>query len=95
MPTYIFDLDNTLCSDTNGNYKEAKPFLDRIKRVNELHKKNIIIIYTGRGLKTKSQALTRKQLKEWGVKYHELIFKKPFYHFWVDDRCIKDKHFFK
>ena len=34
--TYCFDLDNTLCTQTNGKYEEAIPFVDRIARVNGL-----------------------------------------------------------
>ena len=31
---------------------------------------------------------TKKQLKMWGVKYHELIFGKPSYDIIVDDKSI-------
>ena len=32
--TYVFDIDGTICSLTDGDYKEAKPFEDRIKIIN-------------------------------------------------------------
>ena len=42
---YCFDLDGTLCTNTNGKYELAKPFIERIEIVNELHKNgNKIII---------------------------------------------------
>jgi len=39
---YVFDLDNTLCDtkkneEGNWNYLNAKPFTDRINKVNELY----------------------------------------------------------
>ena len=33
--TYVFDIDGTICSLTNGDYKEAEPFYDRIKKIND------------------------------------------------------------
>lgn len=50
IKTYIFDLDRTLCLNTDdGNYLNAEPIKDRINKVNELffqgHK---IIIFTSR-----------------------------------------------
>ena len=35
--TYVFDIDGTICSLTNGDYENAKPFSDRIDRVNKLY----------------------------------------------------------
>ena len=32
--TYVFDIDGTICSLTDGNYQEAKPFEDRIELIN-------------------------------------------------------------
>jgi hypothetical protein len=39
--------------------------------------------------------LTKQQLKDWGVKYNELIFGKPDADIFVDDKGISDKIFFK
>jgi hypothetical protein len=91
---YIFDLDKTICSETNGEYEKAKPFKNRIREINKLGKKHTIIIYTGRGLKTKSMALTKRQLKKWGLKYRRLIFKKPYYDEWIDDKATNSEDFF-
>ena len=47
---YCFDLDGTLCTNTNGNYKDAKPYKDRISKVNSLFNDgHIIIIESARG----------------------------------------------
>lgn len=95
---YCFDLDGTLCTNTNGDYKNAEPFLKRIKIVNELHKNgNKIIIDTARGATTGIDwlELTTKQLNDWGVKYHKLyVGRKLHYDIIVDDKAINDLNFF-
>ncbi len=90
MAIYAFDLDNTLCKTEGTDYKNSTPIQYRINRVNELYKKHTIIIFTGRGSVSgiNWRALTKKQLKEWGVKYHSLIMKKPAYDLFIDDHCI-------
>tara|TARA_Y100001949_G_C15780450_1_gene240421 strand:- start:155 stop:454 length:300 start_codon:yes stop_codon:yes gene_type:complete len=95
---YCFDIDGTICTNTNGDYEKAKPFIDRIKIVNKLYiEGNKIIMFTARGSTTNLDwtGLTKQQLKEWGVKYHELIFGKPEADIFVDDKGISDKIFFK
>ena len=48
--TYCFDLDGTLCTNTEGDYDSAEPFPERIKKVNELYQEgNQILIFTARG----------------------------------------------
>ena len=98
MKTYCFDLDGTLCTNTDGNYNEAEPFVDRIKRVNQLYDDgNRIIIQTARGSTTEIDwcANTMLQLEKWGLKYHLLdIGKKPYADFFIDDKGINDKDFF-
>jgi len=95
---YCFDIDGTICTNTNGDYEKAKPFIDRIKIVNKLYiEGNKIIMFTARGSTTNLDwtELTKQQLKEWGVKYHELIFGKPEADMFIDDKGISDKIFFK
>jgi phosphoglycolate phosphatase-like HAD superfamily hydrolase len=68
MKTYCFDLDGTLCTNTEGAYQEAEPLLDRIEKVNELFESGIRIhIFTARGTVTGIdwRALTEEQLKKW------------------------------
>lgn len=96
--TYIFDVDGTICTHSNSKYETAKPLVDRIKVVNNLftdgHK---IIIMTSRGMTTGLdwEDLTKRQLREWGVLYHELHMRKIFYDIWVDDKAVSDFDFFK
>lgn len=88
----VIDIDGTICSQEK-DYSKAKPFLKRIKKVNELfdegHK---IIFFTARGYETGMnwRKITEKQLLRWGVKYHELILNKPSADIYIDDRCRND-----
>jgi len=103
--TYVFDIDGTICSLTSGEYKEAKPFDNRIKVINELfdegHK---ITLLTARGMGRSNNNqtmaydlfydLTVQQLKGWGVKYHNLFLGKPSGDVYIDDKGVKDVEFF-
>lgn len=102
---YVFDLDGTICkwnktkSFPNGRAEDATPLPKRINKVNRLYDKgHTIIIDTARGSVTgKDQTeLTKKQLKEWGVKYHELrVGTKTYGDWYIDDKAISDREFFK
>jgi FMN phosphatase YigB (HAD superfamily) len=97
LKSYCFDLDGTLCTNTEGEYAQAFPLRDRILKVNELYEQgNRILIYTARGTVTGIdwRELTQNQLDEWGVKHHELRLGKPFADIYVDDRGISDGVFF-
>ena len=72
---YCFDLDGTLCTNTNGKYARATPYLERIKKVNQLYSDgNYIIINSARGSNTGINwyDTTEKQIKSWGINFHEL-----------------------
>jgi len=92
MKTYVFDIDGTICTNTNGAYESAVPFEDMVKKVNDLYSNgNVIKMMTARGSTTGIDwtDLTSKQLNDWGVKYHELIMnKKPHADVFVDDKAI-------
>ena len=98
MTVYCFDIDGTICTDTDGDYEQAVPFQEVIEKINHLygigHK---IIFFTGRGATTGIDwyDLTKKQLEDWQVKYHELIMGKPHADLYIDDRGIQSKDFFK
>lgn len=88
---YCFDLDGTLCSLTDGQYEEAQPFLSRVQHVNRLFEQgHTIRIFTARGATTGKSwlALTESQLKEWGVRHHELFMGKPGADIYVDDKAV-------
>lgn len=95
---YCFDLDGTLCTNTNGDYKNASPFLNRISHVNSLYDDNTIIISTARGVTTGKNwfDFTEEQLKNWKVKYHTLyVGEKIHADLFIDDKGISDIDFFK
>lgn len=87
---YCFDIDGTICTNTHGKYETAVPFPDMRRRINALYDLGHHIIFmTGRGCVTKKDytAFTKKQLDDWGFKYHELITnKKPHADLFIDDR---------
>lgn len=102
---YVFDLDGTICSTTNGNYETAEPYFDRIEKINKLFDQgHEITIYTARGMRTSSNnatkayqkyyCLTSKQLADWNVKYHNLFLGKPAGDMYVDDKGINHEDYF-
>lgn len=96
---YCFDLDGTLCTNTEGQYEKAKPYTDRIIEVNKLFDEgHHIIIDTARGATTGLDwhELTSTQLNNWGVKYTKLrVGEKLNYDTLVDDKAHNDKEFFE
>jgi len=91
-------LDGTLCTNTEGEYENAQPLVERIEKVNRLFDSgNKIIIFTARGSTTGINwtALTENQLTAWNVKYHSLQLGKPFADFYIDDKGVTDSDFFK
>jgi len=103
---YVFDIDGTICTPCPGKYLEAKPYENRIKKVNSLFDQdNHIVFFTSRGMTgangnvslcyERYYDITKRQLIEWGVKYHQLIMGKPAAEFYVDDHAWNDKDFFE
>lgn len=103
--TYVFDIDGTLCSLSDGKYENAKPYPNRIKEVNKLYTAgHTIILNTARGMgRTENnhnlanemfRELTEKQMDMWGVKYHKLFLGKPAGDIYIDDKGEKDENFF-
>jgi|TARA_B100001964_G_C13936091_1_gene466785 hypothetical protein len=96
---FCFDIDNVICKTKKNNYKNSKPNKKAIKKINQLYNcGHIIKLFTGRYMgrnkenlkKAKKQAykMTVMQLKKWDVKYHKLIFGKPSYDLFIDDRAL-------
>ena len=94
MKTYVIDIDGTICTNTFGEYKKAEPFYDRIAYINKLFSEgNIIKFFTARGSSTKIDwtELTKKQLSNWKVNYHELIMGKPEGDIFIDDKAFNSE----
>ncbi len=103
---YVFDIDGTLCTNSQGDYSAAKPIYELIKIVNELFDQgNRIILLTARGMgssgnnqeiaKAKWESFTKDQLASWGVRYHMLFLGKPSGDLYVDDKGVNDSDFFE
>ena len=103
---YVFDLDGTLCTQTDGDYTRALPLVKRIEVVNKLFEEgNHISIHTARGMsrykndrslaEEQFRKLTENQLKSWGVKYHEIFLGKPAADVYIDDKAMKDNDYFE
>tara|TARA_B100001996_G_C18426970_1_gene502998 strand:- start:314 stop:616 length:303 start_codon:yes stop_codon:yes gene_type:complete len=89
LKKFCFDLDGTLCTNTEGDYLNASPLENRIEVVNKLFDEgNEIIIFTARGSTTNIDwtKQTENQLSEWNVKYHKLLFGKPYADIYIDDK---------
>jgi len=104
LTVYQFDLDGTLCNIEKGplglkDYSKAVPLMDRIAKVNQLYDEgHLIKIETARGAQTDQdwKEFTKKQLAEWGLKYHVLrVGVKLHANFYIDDKGISDVEFFK
>jgi carbamoyl-phosphate synthase large subunit len=87
---YCIDVDGTICTE-RVKYEEAQPIEKTIRKINELYDKgNTIILYTARGAYSGVDwsELTEKQLKSWGVKYHQFLRGKPFAQEYVDNKAV-------
>jgi hypothetical protein len=88
---YCFDIDGTLCTDTDGAYGQAAPCPEVIAQVNRLFGQgHRILLYTARGATTGIdwREETERQLREWGVEYHALYLGKPTADIYIDDKAI-------
>lgn len=94
-----FDIDNVICKTQKKKYINAKPEKKAIKKINQLYDRGYIIkIFTARYMgrnnenvsKAKKQGykMTTNQLKKWKIKYHKLIFGKPSFDLFIDDRAL-------
>ena len=103
---YVFDIDGTICTSTDGEYSQARPIYERIEHINKLYTQgHEIILFTARGMgssnnncelaKSKWERLTQLQLREWGVSYHHLFMCKPAGDLYIDDKAINDVDYFE
>ena len=98
---FCFDLDNTLVTFPKiaNDYTTVEPIIKNIKFLNFLYSQgHHIIIHTARRMRTHNsniikvkkdiKKLTIKQLKKFKINYDELIFGKPYAHYYIDDLAI-------
>ena len=90
MGTLIFDIDGTICTQ-ESDYTQAKPIQEVIDKLNKKYDEGYrIVLFTARGTETGIDwsLITTDQLKEWGVKYDDLLFGKPAGLKYIDDKGI-------
>ena len=89
MVIYI-EVDETICnSPDKPDYTTSTPIIENISKANKLYDDgNTIIYWTARGTVTGMdwKTTTLNQFKEWGVKFHDLKFGKPYYDLFIDDK---------
>lgn len=88
--TFVFDIDGVVAQlDESLQYDRELPAVRTIDIINRMyHMGNEIILFTARGYKTGLdwREVTERQMRDWGVCYHELKFGKPAASFYVDDK---------
>jgi len=87
---FCYDIDGTLCTNTDGGYELAEPFPEMIAELNRRHAEgHRIVLFTARGSTTGIdwRSVTENQLEKWGVKYHELLLGKPHADVYIDDKA--------
>lgn len=97
--TYVIDIDGTICTQTDGDYVNAQPHMDRITKVNQLYDLGHTVIYytargMGRGIASTLMVMTNDQLDLWGAKRHRVIFGKPAGDVYIDDKGALPDVFF-
>lgn len=96
MIVYI-DVDETVCEipeEYGRDYTKAIPIEGNIVKLNRYYDEgNTVIYWTARGTTTGIdwREITEKQLEEWGLRYHELKFEKPYYDLFIDDKALNIK----
>ncbi len=89
---FCFDIDGVISTLVpNNDYSLSEPCHEMIEKINAIYDYgHEVILFTARGSKTGIDwsDLTKKQLKSWGVKYHELLFGKPSADYYIDDRNL-------
>ncbi|MGF6916159.1 HAD-IIIC family phosphatase [Paraburkholderia sp. 40] len=109
MKRIIMDLDDTICSTSNGNYAESTPNGEVVEKLRQYRQMGFqIAISTSRNMRTyegnagKINANTLPIIIEWlarhDVPYDEIYTAKPWCGtegFYVDDKAIRPDEFSK
>ena len=109
MKRLVFDLDNTLCTTENGDYKKSAPDYAMIEKLKQYKSEGFeIIISTSRNVRTykndlgKINANTLPIIIDW-LKQHEVPFDEVYVGkpwcgndgFYIDDKAIRPSEFIK
>ena len=89
---FVFDIDGVIAIKREDlDYAQALPNQKMIDIINRLFDMgNEIILFTARGYVTGIDwyPITKKQMDDWGVKYHQLHMGKPNADYYVDDKNL-------
>lgn len=89
---FVFDIDGVIAKlEPQLKYEETSANERMVRIINKLYDMgNEIILFTARGYVTGIDwtDTTRKQMEEWGVKYHQLLFGKPNADYYIDDKML-------
>lgn len=92
---YYIDIDDTICTlAVPMDYATAVVIPEAVEKINALFEAgHEINFWTARGTVTGKdwRILTESQLKDWGIKYHNLFFGKPSYDYFIDDKNINSR----
>ncbi len=95
---FVFDIDGVIAKLVpDNNYANAQPNSEMINIINQLYQMgNTIVLHTARGYVTGIdwREITERQLKSWGLCYHELHFGKPNADYYVDDKMLDMKRLY-
>ena len=94
MIIYI-DIDETICNTTDtDDYSKSTPILENIEKVKALVEEgHDVSFWTARGMLKGDdmEPLTREQLKSWGLSDIPVIFGKPYFDLFIDDKVMNVK----
>ena len=97
MIVYV-DVDETICTTPEDrNYENSTPIKKNIKKINKMYDNGDTIVYwTARGTISGIDwtETTKRQLKEWGAKHHDVKLGKPHFDMYICDKSFNAMEFF-
>ena len=97
MTIYV-DIDETIClTPADRDYTKSTPIKENIRKINNLYNEGHTIIYwtaRGSGSGKDYTEITKHQLEQWQVKFHELKLGKPTYDLFICDKAVNSHDYF-
>jgi CMP-N,N'-diacetyllegionaminic acid synthase len=90
MIIYV-DIDNTICNSVEDDYTNSTPILENVAKVKSLIQEgHEVSFWTARGTVTGKDwtDVTNQQLESWGLGGIPVIFGKPYFDLFIDDRVM-------
>ena len=90
MIIYV-DIDNTICNSVEDDYTNSTPILRNVEKVKSLVQEgHEVSFWTARGTVTGKDwtDVTNQQLESWGLGGIPVIFGKPYFDLFIDDRVM-------